>query len=319
MAWQSTVTAGGLALLQAWMAGSGTLSITGARSGSGAVNAAQMYAQTDVAGEKRDMAITLCVSEAASSGTALRVNAAVRMTTRVYVMRQVGLYGKIVNGATEVIGETLIALYQTTGEDGVNVPSSYNPMGFGYELSMALRMGTSETLALQLDPCAYVSENDLDDALGTLHPGQTRIEEMLYTMPMYFRYGIGEWQFPGTTWTAGSTGPGGISQQFTAPADRYACVIRGAVTERSMVMDSWIEVAEDAEPASTPAGTSGGTGDDEEEVIIDEEWAEIGSSSSGVTGNIKAPIEYETLDRWIMLTSAQMPTGNIKVGFIILK
>ena len=328
MAWKSTVTIGGMMLLQEWTAGRGKLSITGARGGTEAVAANRMYAQTGVSGDSHTLSITHCAKETVSDGTTiLRVDARVLMETSAYVLRQIGLYAKLVNGeGTDVVGETLLALYQVDSEYGIRVPSSYNPQGFALELSMALRIGTDDTLSLQLDPSAVVSEDDLEDALYAMHPNQLRFVEALYTYSDYSRHGIDEWKSPGTTWTAGRSIPGviGTTHVFTAPADKYACAIRAGVTENSVVMESWIasDTAYVVEAVSgSGSGSSGGgnTGGNVEEEVIEEEIVEE-EGSSGNTGNgvPTSPIDYEMLDGWIFLTCDSMPTGTIEVGFFIL-
>lgn len=337
MAWKSTVTTAGAELLAAWIDGGGTLSITGAKGGTGAVAEAELYAQTDVSGDRHALTLTHCGSESdASSGTELRVNAKVLPEASAYALRQVGLYGKLMNGSAEVIGETLLALYQHTGVSGMNVPKASDARGFAFELSMALRVGDgTEVPSIQLDPMAFVSQDDLEETLDALHPREVRTVATLYSDYRPELYKIGEWQAPGTTWLTGWQ-RGSVTwkrHRFTAPEDRYACAIDVAhATADSIVMESWIEAdshypGDAPDPDETQSGSSGsgssgsGSDGDEEEIPVEEEIIDIGGSSQDTgasNGIVTAPIEYETMDGWIFLTSAEKPSGPIDVGFLIM-
>lgn len=325
MAWKSTVTAKGLELMQAWITGSGTLTVTGAKGGTETVDESVLYAQEAVSGTIHALTMTSCRQESASSGTVLRADVRVIPETGAYTLRQIGLYAKLMNGNTQVVGETLVALYQVAS-CGIVVPSRYTMQAYMYELSMALRVGTGSPLALEVDPGAFVSEDDLDGTLSTLHPKQARVVETLYTYTSYDRYGICEWKNPGTTWTAGQRilGVVGVQRTFTAPADKYACAIKvGDVTAQSMVMESWIETNEAVSATGVSSGSSiaspdaQGSGPEEEEIIeepVDEPGDDVTPS-----GQVKSKIEYETLDGgWMLLTSDQKPTGTVKLGMIIL-
>ena len=333
MVWKSTITGDGLALMQAWIAGDGILSITGAKGGTEAVAKSQMVSQTDVSGDSHKLVLLSCEQEAVSTDTLLRVMVRVLPEIKAYTMHQIGLYAKLVNDGEDVTDETLLALYQLENGNGMSVPTSYSPHNFRYELEMVLHVGAGNTATLQLDPSAYVSEDDLDETLDALHPNQLRIVEKLYTYSGYGRYNIGEWKSPGTTWVAGRAryGVTGQTKEFTAPDDKYACAIKAAVTEDSVVMEAWLESDEGYESAKaapsssgsqSSGSTSGGSWDDEEEIPIEDpviEYPGIISDDSAGNGIVTAPIEYETLDGWIFLTSAEIPSGDISVGFIIMK
>lgn len=329
MAWISTVTAKGLELMQAWITGGGVLTVTGAKGGTEAVDESVLYAQEAVSGNVHALTLADIRQETASSGTVLRANVRVLPEPSSWAMTQIGLYAKLMNGNTQVIGETLVALYQVAS-CGIVVPSRYTMQAYMYELSMALRVGTGSPLALEVDPEAYVSEDDLDDTLSTLHPKQARVVEMLFTDTIYGRYGICEWKNPGATWTAGRRilGVTGSTHVFTAPADKYACAIKvSGVTAQSMVMESWIETGEavsapDASSGSIANPDAQGSGPEEEEIIEEEVIEEpVDEPGDDVTpsGQVKSTIEYETLDGgWMLLTSDQKPTGTVKLGMIIL-
>lgn len=284
--WVSTITDKGVALLQRYIVGDGALIITGAKGGTGTVDAAQMAAQADVAGE----AHALELSALASSATLIRVNAKaykVAVGTSPYALKQVGLYAKLMNGQTEVVGETLIALYQVASGGGIDVPSSGTTTAGSlvFELSMALRVGnTGDAAALVCAPEVFVSEGQMADVLSAQRAKKLQAAKTVYITNQdgNRRYGMGYWKDPGTTWTAGSWyhSVTYYSHRFTAPEDRYACALRiEGVRADSIIMEAWIDAGE------YPA----------------------------------YPIGYETIDDgWIMLTCAQKPEGAFTLGMVIL-
>lgn len=285
--WVSTITDKGVALLQRYIVGDGALIITGAKGGTGTVDAAQMAAQADVSGEAHTL--ELLVLEA--SGIALRASAKVYKEKRnagsAYTLKQIGLYAKLMDGETEMVGETLIALYQIASGSGINVPlSSSTKPELVHELSMALRVSnTGDASALVCAPEVYVSEGQMADVLSAQRAKKLQAAKTVYITKQdgNRRYGMDYWKDPGTTWTAGSWyhSVTYYAHTFTAPDDMYACALRiEGVRADSIIMEAWIDAY-----GEYPA----------------------------------CPIEYETIDGgWIMLTCKQKPESIFSIGMVIL-
>lgn len=286
--WVSSITGKGLELMQRFIVGDGALTITGAKGGTGTVDAAQMAAQEDVSGE----AHTLELSVLEASGIALRASAKVYKEKSItggkaYTLKQIGLYAKLMDGETEVVGETLIALYQIASGSGINVPlSSLTKPELVHELSMALSVSnTGDAVALECAPEVFVSEDQMDDVLSAQRAKKLQATKTVYITNQDGNrlYGMNYWKEPGTTWRAGSWyhTVTYYSHTFTAPDDMYACALRvEGVRSDSIIMEAWID-ANGEYPA--------------------------------------CPIEYETIDDgWIMLTCAQKPESVLSIGMVIL-
>lgn len=291
MAWVSTITSKGLELMQRWMTGDGALIVTGAKGGTDTVAAAQMYAQEAVSGTAHTLTLSDCQQATEASGTVLRATAKVykerRYTGSAYTLKQIGLYAKLMNGTTQVVGETLIALYQIASGSGIDVPVSDSTVPeLVHKLSMALRVGQSGTLSLTCDhPVVYVDDDQMDEVIGAQRAKKLRFVNPVYTTDHNTGdyHGLDYWVNPGTTWTAGRwyRTVTYFAHTFTAPEDMYACAIRAVgVRSDSVIMEAWIDT----------------------------------------NGEYPAyPIEYETIDGgWIMLTCAQKPESDFSIGMIIM-
>jgi hypothetical protein len=290
--WVSSITGKGLELMQRFIVGDGALIITGAKGGTETVDAAQMYAQEDVSGEAHTLELSGCQQVSASSGTVLRANAKVykeKSSTggKAYTLKQIGLYAKLMDGETEVVGETLIALYQIASGSGINVPLSSSILAeLVHELSMALSVSnTGDAVALECAPEVFVSEDQMDDVLGAQRAKKLQATKTVYITNQDGNrlYGMNYWKEPGTTWRAGRWyhTVTYYAHTFTAPDDMYACALRvEGVRSDSIIMEAWID-ANGEYPA--------------------------------------CPIEYETIDDgWIMLTCAQKPESVLSIGMVIL-
>ena len=226
MAWRAVVTNGGTALMQRWLDG-GTMQITAAKGGTGRYEIEVLMQQTDVKGSKHAMSITRYnVSKPVLPHWNLYVGVQVRPEASAWTMTQIGLYAKLMDGDTEVVGETLLAIYQAEEGSEVDVPALSTMADYVFEYEAALSINVSDDVAVNIDPDAPITREDFNAALEALVVPRLRTVQTIDP---------GDWHAPGTTWTQNGT-------TFTAPSGMYACAVAvDGVTAESAIMDSWID------------------------------------------------------------------------------
>ena len=227
MAWRSVVTNAGAALMQQWLNSAYTMSITGAKGGTGTVEIEVLYQQTAMSGTTHTLNISRYKrTYHVMPFSILEAEVQVRPEASAYTLKQVGIFGKLMDGSTQVVGETLIAIYQAEAADEVDVPSISQMPDYVYEFEADLNINVDGEMTVIIAPDAPVSRADLADALATLVVRRIRTVETVLTT---------DWHSPGTTWTQDGT-------SFTAPAGLYACAIAiEGVRAVSAVMDSWMD------------------------------------------------------------------------------
>ena len=226
MAWRAVVTNGGTALMQRWLDG-GTMRITAAKGGTDRYAIETLMQQTDVKGSKHALSITRYnVSKPVLPYWILTIGVQVRPEASAWTMTQIGLYAKLMDGETEVVGETLLAIYQAEEGSEVDVPALSTMADYVFEYEAALTTNTSDDLTVTIDPDAPITREDFNAAVAELVVPRLRTVQTI---------AAGDWHAPGTTWTQNGT-------TFTAPSGMYACALAvDGVTAESALMDSWIE------------------------------------------------------------------------------
>ena len=234
MAWNAVLTNDGQALMQQWLNSGYTMQITGAKGGTSRVDVELLMQQTNVSGTAHTLSIVRYDRQfPALPYSILYVDVQVRPESSAYTLTQIGVFAKLMNGNTQVVGEKLLAIYQAESGSEVDVPSTSVMADYVYEYNAGLNINFSGTLAVNIDPGALVSRADLDAALAALVVRRVRKVETIASSA---------WHAPGTTWTQDG-------KSFTAPAGLYACAVAvDDVTEVSVIMESWIDAGDDFVP-----------------------------------------------------------------------
>ena len=144
MSWEkSNYTAAGAALLSESLSG-GALVITRAVSGTGTADA-DLSGETGVSGETHDLKLLDIETVESGGETARRVKIQITGADETYIMHQVGVYGRLNDGA-----ETLLFIMQDAR--GVEVPSTKVNGDFEIELSALLAVSNKANISITVDP-----------------------------------------------------------------------------------------------------------------------------------------------------------------------
>lgn len=144
MSWEkSSYTAAGAALLSESLSG-GALVITRAVSGTGTADA-DLSGETGVSGETHDLKLLDIETVESGGETARRVKIQITGADETYIMHQVGVYGRLNDGA-----ETLLFIMQDAR--GVEVPSTKVNGDFEIELSALLAVSNKANISITVDP-----------------------------------------------------------------------------------------------------------------------------------------------------------------------
>lgn len=226
MAWKAVVTNAGAALMQRWLDG-GTMQITGAKGGTSRVETEVLMQQTNVSGTAHTLSITYNkILRAVLPYWFLYIGVQVRPEASAYTLTQIGIYGKLMDGETQVVGNTLIAIYQAEDGSEVDVPSTSVMADYVFEYEAVMTTNPSDNLTVNIDTNAPITREDFDAAVSALVVPRLRTVETIATTA---------WHAAGTTWTQDG-------KSFTAPAGMYACAVAvTGVTAESAIMDSWID------------------------------------------------------------------------------
>lgn len=155
----SVITNAGMAMLNQW-AGGGTLTIDGAKAGSGTVAAASLPSQTALVNVVQEPPI----SKYSAGSDKMEFSVQFGPATSQYTMKQVGIYAHIDSGSS-----TLIAIYQD--EDGVTIPAQSDIPDFVYTLHAVISIGAANTLTVTVDQSAAATMEDiaeLEDSIEEL-------------------------------------------------------------------------------------------------------------------------------------------------------
>jgi len=153
----AVITNAGKTLLSQWAAGGATLTITGAKIGSGTVTAASLMAQTALAAEKQSMSIVN--SETVAGGVRLKLQLTSVGVTTGYTGNQIGIWAKLGSGS-----EILMAIYQDSS--GITVPTAAEMADFVFTFYAMLQMSNTGTISVTLDTSAVVTRSTLDAELA---------------------------------------------------------------------------------------------------------------------------------------------------------
>lgn len=156
MAWNGTVTNGGLTLLQNWITGGGTLAVDSPKTGTGTVPLAQLMGQTDVAGTAR--AVSIAGYSKVANGVKYSVQ--IPAANSAYTAMQIGVFARIGSGPV-----TLLALFQADEGDGIVVPATADMPDFSTIFTALVQMANTGTLNVTIDSTALVSLGQMEDAL----------------------------------------------------------------------------------------------------------------------------------------------------------
>ena len=151
MAWTGVITNRGAALLDQWALG-GTLTITGAATGTGTVAEAAMLTQTDLVSRKQTASIV--AKEMQSTG--LKVKLQITAPQTGYTLQQYGVWAKLGTG-----DPVLLALFQKL--EGVVIPSAAETPDFVYTLYALLTVSNTGELEVTVDPSALVTYSTMED------------------------------------------------------------------------------------------------------------------------------------------------------------
>ena len=159
--WTGVVTNVGIALLSR-LAEGGTLTITGAKAGTGTVPEAQLMSRTDISGDAHQLSII----EYKIVDEGIKYMVQFTAGASAYVAMQVGIYASLDGGA-----ETLIAIYQAGSNDGISVPSASELTDFAFTFGALVEMANSGTLNVTIDTSVFVTLETLETALDDADVG----------------------------------------------------------------------------------------------------------------------------------------------------
>lgn len=146
--WKGAATNGGNALFAEWAQGGHTLTITGAKVGSGYVPDINMRSATDLQAEEDDAAIVN--AEALTNGTKFRIRVTPAATTG-YVAHEIGIWAKVDNGTP-----VMVSLNQDS-DTGIPVPTAAESPQFVFDLYCVLAISNDGTLTVTISTSVYVS------------------------------------------------------------------------------------------------------------------------------------------------------------------
>jgi len=160
--WNGVVTNAGIALLANWAQG-GTLTIEGARAGTGTVETDDLVALTDVSGSSHNLSII----EYLPQDDGIKYTVQLHAAPSAYLALQIGIFASLDEGDA-----TLIAIFQagSTGE-GIAVPSTSELPDFAFTFGALVEMANRSTLNVTIDPTVLVSHAQMNQALDDADVG----------------------------------------------------------------------------------------------------------------------------------------------------
>lgn len=284
MGWKCVITNSGADLFSRSIQGT-TIIVDAAKAGTETMPVELMMSQTAMAGATHDLVICRQYKVLGLPQYCAVVQITPE-TEAAFVIRQIGIWGHLDDEE-----DVLIALYQAEAEsDAISVPKMSDMADFIFEYSAYFYVWGTGALTIEADTTALVSRAELEEALSRVrvHPARVTVTMDGYQPPIDLGNGTelvtddtstgaeGEWHAPGETWTQRHRMPppySSVEREFTAPSGEYACVFYvGSASVSSGIVESWF--------------------------------------SAGAEG-IVTPINYETFDYWIMLTTITRPTCDV--------
>ena len=154
--WNSTVTNVGIALLAQWGQG-GTLTIDGAKAGTGTVATSQLMAQTNVAGDVHNLSIV----KTAEITNGVKYTVQLQAAQSAYIAMQIGIWAHLNSGSS-----VLIAIYQAEEGNGISVPSTFDMPDFAVRFFAAVEQDNTGDYTATIDTSALVTQGQLDEGLS---------------------------------------------------------------------------------------------------------------------------------------------------------
>lgn len=160
--WNGVVTNAGIALLAQWAQG-GTLTIEGARAGTGTVSEDDLAGATNVSGSSHDL--TIVEYEPMADG--IKYTIQLHAVSSGYLAMQVGIFANLDGGDS-----TLIAIFQagSVGE-GIAVPSTAELPDFAFTFGALVSMANRGTLNVTINPSVLVTRQQMNQALDEASVG----------------------------------------------------------------------------------------------------------------------------------------------------
>ncbi len=149
MAWTVTFTENGIQMMSQLAAGA-VLSLTKVQTGE--ETAQDLYHATAVSGPVTTGAMTRQVE---SDGVIVKIR--IYSHTSAYVMKQIGIFGKVDNGQ-----EKLFALMQNT--DGIEILSKADFPDFAFNVSLFIESSNTDNISVTINPSALVTAAQLAEA-----------------------------------------------------------------------------------------------------------------------------------------------------------
>lgn len=156
MAWKGVITNSGIELLAQWTTGK-MLTISRAAAGTGRVSETALMAQTALVSEKQ--AASILSNRTTEQGQKLQLQ--VTPQTLGYTLNQIGVWAQLDGGA-----ETMIALFQTDTDAGVEIPSKENVPDYVYTFYGLMQFaGADKDLQVTIDPDVLVTRTFMQEIL----------------------------------------------------------------------------------------------------------------------------------------------------------
>ena len=149
MAWTVTFTENGIQMMSQLAAGA-VLNLTKVETGEG--TAQDLYHATSVSSPITTGAMTRMVE---SDGVVVKIR--IYSHTNAYVMKQIGIFGKVDNGQ-----ERLFALMQNPG--GIEILSKDDFPDFAFNVSLFIKSNNTDNISVTVNPSALVTAAQLAEA-----------------------------------------------------------------------------------------------------------------------------------------------------------
>lgn len=223
MAWTGVITNAGATLLENWTAGSQTLTIDKATTGSGTLaSEAQMRAAIAVSNEVEDASI---ISSAPTTGGTQYVVQVGAREDGAYALRQIGIWAHLSDNAP-----TLLALYQS--DTDISIPATADNADFVYTMNAIVSMSNSGGMSVTIDRGAYVTQNALLDLIypvGSIYMSANNVSPASFLGGTWAQLQDTFLLAAGSSYSAGATGG---SATHTIAKANLPSSITGAVNFR---------------------------------------------------------------------------------------
>lgn len=159
MGWIGVITNIGQELLEQWSTGLHTLTIDGAKVGSGTTPEANMRIATALVNEEDDASIVSAV--AVTGGTKFKIQVGPAASTG-YTAKEIGIFAHIDSDAP-----VLLALHQDAN-GGVVVPTIAESPDFAFSLYALHAISNTGSITINIDTSAYVTTSTFNDGIDAI-------------------------------------------------------------------------------------------------------------------------------------------------------